>query len=137
MRRIETIIVHCSDSPEGRADTINDVRRWHVDERGFTDIGYHYVVHLDGSIHPGRRLNSTGAHCAGHNLTSIGICYIGGKTRNLKQAKDTRTDAQKIALESLIRCLKAEFPDAKVHGHRDFANKDCPCFDAKEEYKSL
>lgn len=131
MRKINSIIVHCSDSPEGRADTIDDIRRWHVDERGFVDIGYHYVVHLDGSVHPGRRLDTIGAHCSGHNAKSIGICYIGG------MGKDTRTPAQKIALESLIRCLKAEFPEAKVYGHRDFANKACPSFDAKEEYKDL
>ncbi len=136
MRKINSIIVHCSDSPEDRADTIEDIRRWHVQERGFNDVGYHYVIHLDGSIHPGRKLDKIGAHCLDHNRDSIGICYIGGRTKDLKRAKDTRTDAQKIALKSLIQCLKAEFPGVKVYGHRDFANKACPSFDAAKEYEN-
>lgn len=131
MRRIDKIIIHCSDSPKGRPDTIDDIDRWHK-ERGFVRVGYHFVVHLDGSIHPGRAISGMGAHCSGQNKNSIGICYIGGAN-----GEDTRTHAQKIALESLIRCLKAEFPGAKVYGHRDFSNKDCPSFDAQEEYKNL
>lgn len=136
MRRIDKIIVHCSASPEGRADAIEDIRRWHR-ERGFLDIGYHYVIHLDGSIHVGRPLEKQGAHCTGHNESSIGICYIGGMAKDLKSYKDTRTEAQKKALFFLLTELKAKYPYAVVHSHSDFADKACPGFDARSEYGRL
>lgn len=137
MRKITEIIIHCSDTPEGRANTIDDIKRWHTTERSFKDIGYHYVIHLDGSIHAGRKEETIGAHCAKHNTNSIGICYIGGKTKDMKEAKDTRTEAQQSSMLSLLKLLKKKYPNAKIYGHRDFANKSCPCFDAKEEYKEL
>ena len=77
MRQIKEIIIHCSDSPEGRNDTANDIRSWHK-KRGFNDIGYHYVILLDGTIEVGRAEDQIGAHCSNHNANSIGICYIGG-----------------------------------------------------------
>jgi N-acetylmuramoyl-L-alanine amidase len=76
-----------------------------------------------------------GAHCEGQNANSIGICYAGGLAADGKTPKDTRTVAQKAALLKLIRDLKLKYPGATVHGHREFANKACPCFDAKSEYK--
>ena len=133
-RRITEIIVHCSATPEGRDFTVADITRWHK-ERGFSTIGYHYVVYRDGSVREGRNINIAGAHCTGHNSNSIGICYIGGTDANGK-AKDTRTIAQVSALRTLINKLRALYPGAKVYGHRDFARKDCPCFDARKEYGS-
>lgn len=135
MRQIERIIIHCSDTKAGQAFTVEDVRRWHQ-ERGFFDVGYHYVVLLDGTVQQGRPLECVGAHCQGYNITSIGICYIGGRD-DAGEPKDTRTDKQKAALLTLLKELKQKYPKAKVYGHRDFANRDCPCFDAKEEYKEL
>jgi N-acetylmuramoyl-L-alanine amidase len=85
----------------------------------------------------GRPIKDIGAHCTGHNAHSIGICYIGGRTADMKANKDTRTPAQKKALVELITALRRQFPNAKVFGHRDLANRLCPCFDAKEEYKHL
>lgn len=73
-----------------------------------------------------------GARCKGHNAHSIGICYIGGLSPN-GRAKDTRTPEQKDSLWALVQALLKQFPNATVHGHREFANKDCPCFDVKEE----
>lgn len=136
MRKITEIIVHCSATPEGRHTTVGDIRAWHK-QRGFKDIGYHYVVYLDGSIHAGRAENVIGAHCTNHNRYSIGVCYVGGMTKDMKHAKDTRTDAQKKALVQLLKQLKKKYPQAKIYGHRDFAAKACPSFDAKNEYKSL
>ena len=77
MRKIDEIIIHCSATAEGRNFTVEDVRRWHK-ARGFVDVGYHYLVYLDGSVHVGRPLAQVGAHCLGHNAHSIGVCYIGG-----------------------------------------------------------
>ena len=137
-RTINEIIVHCTATPEGKDYTIKDITKWHK-ERGFSDIGYHYVVYRDGSVHEGRNVDISGAHCTNHNSHSIGVCYVGGCDNNLKnpQPKDTRTEAQKVALLKLLTELKALYPNAKIHGHRDFSNKACPSFDATKEYKNL
>lgn len=127
MRKIDKIILHCSATPEGRTVTVKDIDSWHR-QRGFTGIGYHYVVYMDGSVHQGRPLELVGAHCTGQNQSSIGICYVGGCTKDMKP-KDTRTAAQKTAMANLLRSLKARFPCATVHGHNEYAAKACPSFD--------
>ena len=132
MRVINEIIVHCSATREGKDITVHDIDSWHK-QRGFRCIGYHYVIYLDGSVHIGRPENEEGAHCLGHNKTSIGICYIGGLDIYGKP-KDTRTDEQKKSLTELIRTLKTRFPQASIHGHNEFANKACPCFDVRKEF---
>lgn len=136
MRKINKIIVHCSATPEGRNNTIEDIDRWHK-AKGWRGVGYHYVIHLDGSIHKGRDESVIGAHCSGQNTNSIGICYVGGLAKDGKTPKDTRTDAQKQSLIKLLKELKAKYPNATIHGHREFAAKACPSFDAKNEYKDL
>lgn len=136
MRKIDKIIVHCSATPEGRLVTTADIKRSHL-ERGFNDIGYHHVIYLDGSVHKGRAESIVGAHCSGQNATSIGVCYVGGVARDGKTAKDTRTAAQKAALVELLRELVVRYPNATIHGHREFAAKACPCFDAAKEYKNI
>lgn len=132
-RNLNKIIIHCSATPEGRDVGADEIRRWHMADRGFKDIGYHFVVRLDGRIEPGRPINKIGAHCLGQNSSSIGICYAGGLNKNFKPA-DTRTPQQKSSLTALISKLKQRFPKAVVYGHRDFARKDCPCFNAFAEY---
>lgn len=136
MRKIKKIIIHCSATPEGRDNTIEDIERWHR-QRGFNQIGYHYVIHLDGSINEGRPMHLAGAHCLGYNQSSIGICYIGGLAKDCSTPKDTRTSYQKASMLQLLHKLKAEYPDATIHGHNEFASKDCPCFNVKDEYGSL
>lgn len=133
MRKITEIIVHCSATPRGRNVTAKDIDRWHK-ERGFRCIGYHYVIRLDGTVEAGRNEGETGAHCKGHNATSVGICYVGGLSADGKQAVDTRTDSQRVAMTELIAALKERYPGAKVYGHRDFAAKECPCFDVHKEF---
>ena len=98
--------------------------------------------HHHGSIEEGRPLEKIGAHCRGHNAHSIGICYIGGLGHPLKgdakgKPEDTRTPEQKISLYSLLSLLKQRFPNATIHGHNEFANKACPCFDVQKEYSTL
>lgn len=137
MRTINEIIVHCSATPEGQNVTAADIRRWHTVGNGWSDIGYHFVVRLDGAVEPGRPLAQTGAHCRGHNARSVGICYVGGLAADGRTPKDTRTPAQRAALLTLIRELKQQFPGAAIHGHRDFATKACPSFDATAEYAGL
>ena len=101
MRQIKQIIVHCSATKEGYHFTKADIDRWHK-EQGYSCIGYHYVIYLDGSIHQGRAEDEIGAHCLGKNATSIGICYIGGLNA-YGEPKDTRTDKQKAALLTLLK----------------------------------
>jgi N-acetylmuramoyl-L-alanine amidase len=135
-RRINEIIVHCTATPEGRDYTVADIRQMHK-AQGWVDIGYHYIIYRDGSIHDGRNVDMVGAHCQGHNAQSIGVCYVGGVARDGKTPKDTRTQAQKDALVHLLMELVCLYPDATIRGHRDFAAKACPSFDATREYKNL
>lgn len=135
-RYIKEIIVHCTATPEGQRFTVEDIRRWHK-LRGFADIGYHYVIYLDGSIHDGRDVNLIGAHCTSHNANSIGISYVGGVAKDGKTPKDTRTDKQKAAMLDLLLQLRQLYPSAKIYGHRDFANKACPSFDATKEFRNI
>lgn len=134
MRKIYKIIIHCSATPEGREYTVADITTWHK-QRGFSSIGYHYVIYLDGSIHEGRPLENVGAHTLGENANSIGICYIGGMDKDNKHPKDTRTQEQKESLIKLVADLKKEFPEVTVHGHNEFANKACPSFNVKNEFQ--
>ncbi len=134
-RDITEIIVHCTATKEGQEVTVQDIDRWHR-AQGWEQIGYHYLVCLDGKIAVGRPEWKTGAHCTGHNAQSIGVCYVGGLDRKGRPA-DTRTAAQTNSLIKLLRMLRQRYPRAKIHGHRDFADKDCPCFDATFEYAQL
>lgn len=131
---VKNIIIHCSATPPGRDIGAAEIREWHK-QRGFRDIGYHFVVRLDGTVETGRPLGEYGAHCLGKNESSIGICYVGGVAEDCKTPADTRTAAQKKALDDLVAQLIFTFPWAMVYGHRDFAAKACPSFDATDEYK--
>lgn len=136
MRLINKIIIHCSATPEGKDFTASDIQAWHV-KRGFNEIGYHFVIGLDGTVERGRNIQRVGAHCLDQNRNSIGICYIGGLAKDGKTPKDTRTEAQKKSLLLLIRELKAKYPRITIHGHNEYAAKDCPCFDVKAEYAEI
>ena len=137
MRKINKIIIHCSATPEGREHDVADIRRWHL-KRGFNDIGYHYLIHIDGTIEEGRPINKQGAHCSGENKSSIGLCYVGGMSKDMKKAKDTRTQAQKDSLIKLMHELIYKYnKDMTIHGHNEYANKSCPSFIVKSEYANL
>lgn len=122
------IILHCSATREGQDVKASTIKRWHIN-RGFSDIGYHYIVDLDGTIEKGRDESSVGAHCSGKNATSIGICYVGGCDQNLNP-KDTRTKEQKAALIKIVKQMmnKYDIPIDKVYAHYQFCpQKACPC----------
>ena len=131
MRRIDKIILHCSATLPGQRVDVETITRWHK-QRGFKTIGYHFFIDKSGTIHAGRPLTMVGAHCKGHNANSIGICYEGGLNKEGKPL-DTRTILQRIAMKELVAQLQGQFPGATVHGHREFANKACPCFEVRSE----
>ena len=136
MRTITLIIVHCSANRAGSALRMADIDSYHR-SLGWIGCGYHYVIPTDGTIEPGRPEEMVGAHCKNHNRHSIGVCYIGGLSKDGKPA-DTRTDAQRIALRNLLERLRRRYPDALIVGHRDLdPQKVCPCFDVANEYHYL
>ena len=113
-----------------------DIDRYHR-SLGWKGCGYHYVIPTDGTIEMGRPEEMVGAHCKNHNRHSIGVAYVGGLAHDGKTPCDTRTDAQKVSMKVLLQAMRKLYPNAKIHGHRDFAAKDCPSFDATEEYKNI
>ena len=137
MRRITLIIVHCSANKAGSALRMADIDRYHR-SLGWKCCGYHYVIPTDGSIEVGRPEEMVGAHCVNHNKYSIGVCYIGGLAADGITPADTRTEAQKLALKSLLADLQQRYPKALVLGHceLDYRKPHCPGFDAAELRRS-
>ena len=135
-RKIDKIIIHCAATPEGRDIKMETIKSWHVKGNGWSDIGYHFVIELDGTIKDGRPLHRSGAHTKGHNANSIGVCYVGGIDKD-KKPKDTRTEAQRQSMDNLIAGLLLDNVDASVHGHNEFSAKACPSFDVAKEYGKI
>lgn len=136
MRRIDEIIVHCSATPEGRDVSMADIRKWHVEERGWSDVGYHFVVTLDGTVHVGRPMDRAGAHCKGRNGNSIGVCYVGGMDSDMVP-KDTLLPVQERSLRKLIKAVRLLFGEVEISGHNQYSAKACPSFDVKEKFADL
>lgn len=132
-RPITEVIVHCTATPEGRDISVQTIREWHK-ANGWSDIGYHWVVLLDGTVQAGRPEALIGAHVAGHNSGTLGVVYVGGVAEDGKTAKDTRTPAQKKALLAHVKALIERYPTiTKVTGHNQYANKACPSFDVRKD----
>ena len=138
-RRIAYLVIHCTATRASHPFPLEALRRCHVQQRGFRDIGYHFYITRDGITHPCRPLDQVGAHVFGFNQHSVGICYEGGLDEEGRPA-DTRTNEQKIALTALLRELRKDYPEARIVGHYELStsiHKACPCFRASEEYKEL
>lgn len=133
-RPITEVIVHCTATPEGRDVSVQTIREWHVRDRKWSDIGYHWVVLLDGTVQAGRPEALVGAHVAGHNTGTLGVVYVGGVAKDGKTPKDTRTPAQKAALLAHVKALIERYPTiTKVTGHNQHAAKACPSFDVRKD----
>lgn len=120
MRLLKQIIVHCADTPSSMDIGVEEIRKWHTEERGWSDIGYHYVIRRDGKLEEGRPLDRYGAHCSGQNRDSIGICLVGRDAFNTEQYE---------SLRGIIRGLVERFGPLTVHGHCEYSDKTCPNFD--------
>lgn len=141
---VKFIVIHCSATAPTLDIGAEEIGRWHR-ERGFLRIGYHFVVRRDGSIERGRALNAPGAHAAGFNDKSIGICWVGGVDAK-GAVQDNRTTAQRATLARLVSEMVRQFPGAEVVGHRDLSPdkngdgvvspnewlKGCPSFDVRK-----
>lgn len=136
MRPLDKIILHCSATREGQHITVETMRQWHL-KRGWKDIGYHYVIYIDGSVHEGRPIEQVGAHTSGQNTGSIGICYVGGVDKDGKTPKDTLNELQETAMVNLIKALREEYGDMTLHGHNEYAAKACPSFKVYEKFNWL
>jgi N-acetylmuramoyl-L-alanine amidase len=132
MRAIHKIIIHCTATREGDDISVDTIRRWHL-ARGWSDIGYHYVIDIKGNINAGRPIELMGSHTKGFNKGSIGVAYVGGVEADGKTPKDTRTKAQKDSIIRLVKKLKGCYPDVTIHGHNEFSNKACPSYNVQNE----
>ena len=133
MRPIDRLFIHCSATTPKMDIGVKEIRKWHTD-KGWSDIGYHFVIRRDGAIEDGRDIDKVGAHVAGYNTGSIGICMVGGVDAAMKAA-DNFTVEQWRSIRNLLKILKFDYPKATIHGHNEFANKACPSFDVQKELK--
>lgn len=130
-RKIEFIVIHTSLTFPDMTVDAEWIRRVHVDQNGWSDIGYHEVITRHNGVEPGRPIHLAGAHVAGHNHYSVGVCMVGGLSRD-KGHIANYTRQQWRDLEATVMKLKMQFPDAKVVGHNYFdPSRGCPLFDAE------
>lgn len=140
MRLINEIVVHCTATnpswynDRSAAEVVGEIRRWHTEERGWSDIGYHVCVHRSGETAQGRPDWRKGAHVAGHNSTTIGIALVGGRGAVANgKFEDNFTPEQDAALRKLIAEYKEKYPGIlKISGHSEYSQKACPGFPVSE-----
>lgn len=131
MRDIDRIIIHASATRPDQNITAKNIKRWHVEDRGWSDIGYHYVIKRDGTLEKGRDIKNAGAHVYGYNEGSIGVCLVGGVDK-FNAPEQNYTANQYYSLKKLLDVLCVTFPNADIIGHNDVSDKNCPCFDVKK-----
>ena len=133
MRTINKVIIHCAGTKTNQNFDVSNIDQWHRD-RGWSEIGYHYYIKLDGTIQQGRDLKRVGAHCAGYNSSSVGVCLEGGKNPDGSKW-DMCTRRQEYSVEKLLKKLGKQFPEITLHGHYEFSKtKSCPNFDINKFY---
>ena len=137
MRQIDIIILHCTATPWQREVDIEEVRRWHTQGNNWADVGYHYLIQLDGSLQAGRSLDVQGAHTRGENARSIGVAYVGGLLED-GAAGDTMSPEQEETFEHLVFSLQMTLcKPLDLAGHNEYAAKACPGFDVREKFAHL
>lgn len=131
---IKLICVHCSATPPSMDIGAAEIDQWHK-ARGWTQIGYNYVIRRDGSLEQGRKEGMTLAHAAGFNQDAIAVCMVGGVTDHQVAAANFQ-DAQWASLRKVLDFLALKYPEAEIKGHRDLpgVNKDCPSFNVRHWY---
>lgn len=148
MASLRYLVIHCTATPEGREVSSDEIRSWHTSPvskggRGWKQVGYTDMIHLDGQI---ERLVDNNEDASvdpweitngakGYNSCSRHIVYVGGLSKDGKTAKDTRTAAQLDAMLRYVEDFRRRFPNVKIIGHNEVADKACPCFDVQEWLK--
>lgn len=149
-QKLKYLVIHCTATPEGREVTGAEIRRWHTSPepqgRGWKQVGYTDLFHLDGSV---ERLvaNNEDAYVDGWEITngakgfnsvSRHIVYAGGYAKDGHTVKDTRTAQQRAAMAKYVKDFHRRHPDVKIVGHRDLgAPKACPSFDVASWLKEI
>ena len=135
--KVKHLVVHCSATPPSASSVdAESIRSWHK-QRGWVDIGYHFVITRNGEIQDGCPIEEIGAHVRGLNSISVGICLVGG-IDEIGLAEANFTEAQYRSLSSLVETLKEKFPNTDVVGHRDLLKsrtKECPSFCVRSYFK--
>lgn len=150
MAKLKYLVLHCTATPEGREVSSNDIRAWHTNPvskggRGWKQVGYTDLIHLNGEI---ERLvdNNEDANvdpweitngAKGYNSISRHVVYVGGVVADGKTTKDTRTKAQRAAMESYVKEFHRKHPNVRIIGHREVDAKDCPSFDVQVWLKEI
>ena len=150
MAKLKYLVLHCTATPEGREVSSDDIRAWHTNPvskggRGWSQVGYTDLIHLNGEV---ERLvdNNEDANvdpweitngAKGYNSISRHVVYVGGVVADGKTAKDTRTKAQKTAMEAYVKEFHRRHPNVRIIGHREVAAKDCPSFDVQVWLKEI
>ena len=135
--KTDFIVVHCSATPAKMDVDAKEIDRWHK-ERGFLRIGYHFVIRRDGTREKGRDQNDIGAHVVGYNHKSVGLCLVGGMDGNNVNPEDNFTAEQRITLHITLKELRADYPSARIVGHRELdSGKACPSFDVQDWLKGF
>jgi N-acetyl-anhydromuramyl-L-alanine amidase AmpD len=127
----EYLVVHCSATKPSMDIGLREIKRWHVDDNGWRDVGYHYIIRRNGEVELGRSNRDTGAHAAGYNHKSISLCMVGGMAED-NSAENNFTAQQWTALLDLVKQIKVDYPEANVIGHNEISKKECPSFDVQQ-----
>ena len=138
MRKIKGIIIHCAATKPTMNIGAKEINDWHL-QRGWSGIGYHFVIKRNGDLETGRDLLKDGAHCKGNNKDTIGVCLVGG-INHQGQPENNFTKEQWSTLETLITDLSWEdfmIGGFYIKGHNEFSSKACPSFDVQEWLKSV
>jgi len=136
MRELKRIILHCTATPQNAHIDVATIRKWHI-KRGFSDCGYHYIIHQNGDIKTGRPVIKQGAHTRSENENSIGVAYIGGLNSITHKAEDTMTIRQETSFLRLVDSLRLVFGELTIHGHNEFSTKTCPNFNVQDKFSFL
>ena len=125
------IVIHCAATKASMDIGLTEIRKWHVQDNGWRDVGYHYIIRRNGEVELGRSIRDTGAHAAGYNHKSVSVCMVGGMAED-NSAENNFTAQQWTALLDLIKQLKIQYPEADVIGHNEISEKECPSFDVQK-----
>lgn len=149
MARLRYLVIHCTATPEGREVTAAEIRRWHTSPppagRGWKQVGYTDLIHLDGRVERLVDNNEDGNvdpwevtnGAKGYNGVSRHVVYAGGLSSDKKTPKDTRTAAQLEALKNYVTAFHRRHPSVRIVGHNELAAKACPSFDVQEWLRSI